>query len=118
MKNYELNHWNELNDAVAEIKKTYGSYKIPGSDSIDQNLILFRGYASSSWKLEATLERYSKAKWTVKSYSKLSLRSCPQIEAFTDYKWRLSKWPDLEKKINDSFDRFFLNPPNRLPDAS
>lgn len=112
MKTYDLNDWTEFNGTIDEIRADYGSYKVPGSESIYQNLILFRGHASSIWKLETTLERYSKAKWTVKIYSRLALRSCPQIEAFTDYKWHLPTWPEVEKKINDNFDNFFLNPPN------
>jgi len=112
MKTYELDNWMQFNSTVNEIREKYGHYKVPGSEILHPNQILYRGQANSDWKLETTLERFSNFEWTIKYYSKLALRSCPQIEAFTNKTWGLPIWPDVEKKLDESFDHFFLNPPN------
>lgn len=51
---------------------------------------LFRGHAKESWKLETTLERYSKKEFSLNDYFETLLAIEPAVASFTSKSWKLS----------------------------
>jgi len=112
MENIELNSWTEFESCINKIQSEYGtheskSYEI--TQPTTKNDILYRGQSDSEWKLKTTLERFSKQKWTLRSYSELLLRCVNQIESFTGTKWNLD-YRKLVKELDENFEEFFQIP--------
>jgi hypothetical protein len=51
---------------------------------------LFRGHAKESWKLETTLERFSKIEYSIEDYFDILLAVEPAVASFTSKPWKLS----------------------------
>jgi hypothetical protein len=70
------------------------------------SIMLFRGQASSKWRLETTLDR-SELSDEVNDHYRTVLRIKPQIEAYTGLKWtdEPTIW-DIEQDIFGGYDRF------------
>ena len=50
---------------------------------------LFRGHAKKSWKLETTLERYSKIKYSMEDYNRILRVIEPAVSSFTSKSWNI-----------------------------
>jgi hypothetical protein len=87
MKTLDLDSWSAFVTAIERLKTEYGLRDVLGSK--ERNVILFRGQAEASWKLETTLERFSTKEWTSADYALLVWNLAPRIESFTDRDWRL-----------------------------
>jgi hypothetical protein len=74
MQTIELESWENYCTATNALQHKYKNTPI-----------LFRGQASSSWRLKTTLERFSKKSWTIKNYCELVIDCITQIESFEDY---------------------------------
>jgi hypothetical protein len=61
--------------------------------------LLFRGHTQESWKLETTLERYTKTEFSITGYYRLLLTVAPTVESLTAKSWNLPH--DLE--IDESY---------------
>lgn len=59
---------------------------------------LFRGHAKESWKLETTLERYSKKEYSIRDYFEILLAVEPAVASFTSKSWNLSLDQFIDEK--------------------
>jgi hypothetical protein len=93
MEGKSVTSWLEFEEKIAEIKKEYAG-AVPA--------VYYRGQSDSEWKLETTLERFSRSSWTVEKYVKLALGCAPEIESFTGQRWDLMD----SAKIEDAIDKY------------
>ncbi|OPY67942.1 MAG: FRG domain protein [Syntrophorhabdus sp. PtaU1.Bin050] len=98
-----VSSWSEFEAKIKEIKETYATSVPP---------ICYRGQADATWKLETTLERYSKSRWTVENYLKLALQCAPEIESFTNQRWYLMKIEQIKEKIREQTDDVIAHIPH------
>lgn len=78
MKTIKVNTWEEFESKVEELYKEHKTKK-QNSESYHSDL-LFRGHGNSEWKLQTTLERYTKENsFNVKSYDQLLKSITPFI---------------------------------------
>ena len=56
---------------------------------------LFRGQGSDQWRLESTLDHWPGGPWSFSEYFRLACVAQPQIETFTNQRWDLKDWPEL-----------------------
>lgn len=83
-----LESWSQFHSTISQIREEYNQ---KNEEIHKSTKIVFRGQTDVKWKLETTLERYSKKKWSVDSYIKLITRCSPEIEATTGRDWGLSR---------------------------
>ena len=108
MEETTLNDWSELKPTIDEIRTKYGYHEFPvGEDKTHRfnNTILFRGQQSASWKLETTLERKTKEKFSVLHYLNLASKSVNELESYMGTKWNIPDFPmlagEIEKKQSE-----------------
>lgn len=89
----------------ADFKNTAASLVATAKD--EGSIVLFRGQASSEWRLETTLERSELSEEVLDHYRTI-LRMKPQVEAFTGLKWSdaPATW-ELEQAVR-GYDQFSL----------
>lgn len=71
----------------------------------------FRGHARSSWKLETTLERYSKDNFTFRNYYQIIMNILPEIRGLSSNKFDVLDW-DSFSKASENFPLY-----NNFPSA-
>ncbi len=116
IKERNLKSWAEFRDTIDEIRNTYGYHEfLIGDDKTykQKNTVLFRGQASAQWKLETTLERWSKKDISLRQYISKTRRIVHQIESYTGTKWDLLDSSSLDENLNNQDELFG---PNSLPD--
>ena len=101
MSTINLRSWSQYAKIISEIRDKYGIIK---EGKGQKSLILFRGQPNDKWKLETTLERYSKDKWTLKSYAELVGRCAPEVESFTGRDFKLPEYWKFSSHIEKEFD--------------
>lgn len=77
--------------------------------------LLFRGQENSEWPLNTTLERANQAYLSFVEYYRRIIKIRPEIESFTDRKWRLPKYIEVLRDVRE-YDAFSLKlTAGRLP---
>jgi hypothetical protein len=66
--------------------------------------LLFRGQASSEWKLETTLERAGRVRMRLGDYYRTISSMKSEVEAFTTNRWNLPSYPDV-MSIFEEYDK-------------
>jgi FRG domain len=99
---------NENEDALeinwADFKKTANSLASKAKE--EGSIMLFRGQASSKWRLETTLDR-SELSDKVADHYRTILRIKPQVEAYTGLKWADEpNWWDIQKDVSGGYEAF------------
>ena len=114
METIKPRSWNGFKRTISEIRKSYESYNIKlGNGEVykKQIKILFRGQADTNWKLNTTLERRTNQKLTILQYSVHADYCVNEIESFTGKTWNVSQFPEFQKEIEETHDRFSIVPP-------
>jgi|WetSurMetagenome_2_1015567.scaffolds.fasta_scaffold01781_3 hypothetical protein len=92
MKEENLLFWDDFEDALRKREAWHAAMKSKGTAYISE--LLYRGQASSKWKLETTLERRVAAPLSLLDYYKLIWSAKSHIGTFTDKTWKI---PSIEK---------------------
>ncbi len=92
--------WDEFRNEIKNIRDRYGVIN-QGTELEQKNHILFRGHASEGWKLETTLERYSKEEFHLAKYLQAATENVEEIEAYTEKSWSLPDFPNIMKEIKE-----------------
>lgn len=61
---------------------------------------LYRGQSKSDWKLEASLDRYTKKNVGVKNYYRAISKAKPVIETLTQKQWEIPNYPDFAQLVD------------------
>jgi len=78
-------------------------------------LPLFRGQENSDWPLHTTLDRTKQRGMLFAEYFRRISKIRPEIESFTDRKWKLPEYPAVQRDANE-YDSFSLQMTSgRLP---
>ncbi len=94
----DLKSWAQFRDTISEIRQKYAQRKV-----------IFRGHSNANWRLETTLERYSKKKWSARSYSKLVRRCSPEVECSTGRDWGLLESSPILSDFEQNFSTIQLS---------
>ncbi len=103
----ELNSWDEYENTITELRKKYGTRTGPDSPeepNIKKSDLLFRGQSDSNWPIETTLERTTKAAYTIIDYLDLIDRCANEIESLTGNTWALKSYPEACREIDNNQD--------------
>jgi hypothetical protein len=102
-KQIDLECWEAFEDLLPTLVVSR-----PGSPSSANDELLFRGQASSDWRLETTLERSRTNINRISQYFYFLSAAKPQLETFTG-----RRWPDLDfieiDVVLSNYDRFELS---------
>lgn len=110
MKTYELDSWDDFRPQVEDIRAEVDSLRL--SSHLRSRTVLFRGHASSKWKLATTLERATKRRISVLRYfADYALHCRNELESFIDKKWSIPDYPDLEAEIRENSSPFDVHLP-------
>jgi len=110
MKEICLTCWDEYQARIEGIKDKYGSHLLANHKV--QHPVLYRGLTDARYTLKTTLERYSSAPWSVKSYEDLVRRCAPQVASYTGKAWDLPTREELEEELRTHDDRSFVHLPS------
>lgn len=99
----ELGSWEKYCTAIDELQHKYDN--IP---------IFYRGQAKSNWRLETTLERFSKKSWTIRNYCELVIDCITQIESFEDYTAGAPEISEIRQELDENFDQVLVHIPNTI----
>ena len=95
MKEIKLHCWE---DFETEVSKIFAELEYKRKETIHHvSPPLFRGHTKESWKLETTLERYSKKEYSMEDYFEILLAIQPAVESFTSKSWELS-WDPIQSR--------------------
>lgn len=103
----ELNSWDEYENTITELRKKYGTRTGPDSPegpTIMRNDLLFRGQSDSNWPIETTLERTTKAAYTITKYLNMINCCASEIESLTGKTWALKSYPEICQEIDNNQD--------------
>lgn len=103
MKQKHLVTLSALENEVDTIKELIASQRSHAYQLLPKPL--FRGNADESWKLETTLERFSKRQYSVLAYNSVMHATACAVESLTERPWKF----DIHPSLNDDF---FSIPPN------
>lgn len=98
MEEIELKTWADFVSQVEDdIRNQAETEELIG----DMPKVLFRGHASSGWKLQTTLERSVPALAGVSEYYRAVYKTKHQLEAFTDRQWSIPKPEALDALLKN-----------------
>ena len=109
MQELTLDSWEEFEDALIELelcRKRLSEIRTPSVSEY-----LYRGQSNSDWKLETTLERFSKNSITLTEYYHFAYAAKAKVETFTEKIWKLPTPPDFDKWIEGESHISFINMP-------
>jgi hypothetical protein len=115
METIRVRSWSGFVNAIKKVRKEYGTYERTlgkGKIFTKDNLILFRGQSNAKWELETTLERKTDERFHVYQYLQTVGRGASEIESFTGADWKITRFDELEKEINDKQDAFLVHLPH------
>jgi hypothetical protein len=107
----------EVNVATwEEFEEELKSLRAPANREETGSLpLLFRGQENSDWPLYTTLDRSKRRGMLFAEYFRRISKIRPEIESFTDRKWRLPEYPAVYRESNE-YDSFSLKlTSGRLP---
>jgi FRG domain len=110
MKVHDLDTWQEFKQAVNKLRSDYERLRTTHSVSLPT----FRGQASSTWRLETTLERAHHPTMKIGDYGALMAKIAPEICTNTNRRFEVPgpiEWEYWLKKIDD--EQYFA--PGSLP---
>lgn len=93
MKTIDIESWEEFSPTVEK--------ELQSLDGPRSRQILFRGHSDSKWNLETTLERRSKAEFTIRSYALRATRYAFELRSLTGHRWDTPSLPELEKELEE-----------------
>ena len=64
---------------------------------------LFRGHSNEEWKLETTLERYSKNAYTLIDYHRIIKIIKPTVESLTSHCWSIPEFDENDKELREDY---------------
>src|SRR5689334_20036633 len=98
-KDIRVNSWAAFEQAIAE---DYQLRRENSRSHLNVSEVLFRGHANADWPLQTTLERFTGATITVKSYLSLLRRIQPYVQSLTNKSWPVPEnWEGPEDYINN-----------------
>ncbi len=95
MEQFDADTWDEVTEKFNTIAEKYGEHAV--GDYRIKIPILYRGQARACWRLETTLERYHKKKYSADLYSRLTMGCAPEIESYSGQRWDLPKDHGIDK---------------------
>lgn len=107
MKTIELKNWDDFASVVADVRSQYGSRVVEdgnGNSISLENDIVFRGHADANWRLETTLERTTRERYSVQHYLQRSDSVVNEIESLTGSDWKLPDFPAICDEIRNCSD--------------
>jgi hypothetical protein len=99
METIYVDTWEEFESKLDSIYKSYPYNK--------KDSFLFRGHASSCWKLETTLERKCRKNISLLEYCRFILIVKPKIESLTGKEWNI-QFEDVEKFHRDKINNYYM----------
>jgi hypothetical protein len=106
MKTIELESWETYCSEIDKLQHKYESFPV-----------LFRGQANSSWPLRTTLERFSKASWTIRKYCDLVLDCLPEVGSPDDCIAGIPSLLDIRRELDEldkNMSRVLAHIPNSI----
>ncbi len=103
MKTIKVRSWSGFVKKIKQVRDKYGTYRteLDNGKVYENNVrILFRGQEDCSWALSTTLERKSNDSFDVLKYFTYVLQGVSEIESFTNKKWNIPNYPELEQMVN------------------
>ena len=97
MNTVELNIFADFERQAAALREELIRKK--GAAAFRLSPLLFRGHAKASWRLETTLERYTRRVYSTRDYYRAMEGIRPAVESFTQRQWDLPH----EYSIDESF---------------
>ena len=97
MQTTDVASWDEFVAEIERLKERYGTNRILGVDT--KNIILYRGQARVSRRLQTTLERHSSRDWTDLQYIERAVDLAPEFESLTGKHWNLPTRECLRKQV-------------------
>lgn len=87
-KEIDVPSWEEFEQKLHELQPSGSGHRPP---------LLFRGQSDSTWPLDTSLERYGMRDYSYMEYFSLMSRVRPQIETFTNKKWEMPDFEEVQK---------------------
>ncbi|MGV3604766.1 MAG: FRG domain-containing protein [Planctomycetaceae bacterium] len=109
MEEINLNSWSEFSKAIATLEERYTRPRPnrDGNDVPTKPDILFRGQASSEWKLQTTLERTDSVnKYSVRHYMAKVYSVTHEVESLTAKRWGIESYLEVVQEIDNNKDFF------------
>jgi len=107
MKTIELPTWDHFATTIAEIRAQYGSRVVEdgnGNSMPLENDIVFRGHADARWRLETTLERTTRERYSVQQYLERADSVVNEIESITGTDCKMPDFPAIREEIQNCSD--------------
>ena len=92
MEEIEVSEWEEFEAQLADIRRRHTSRFFS---------LLFRGHASSDWKLDTTLDRSHHESMKFDDYYRITSGFHPEVETLTGNTWVIPQYPDLVALVKD-----------------
>lgn len=96
----DLNSWEEFEQHIEELARKRSERICQTGYHISE--YLFRGQSDNEFKLITTLERYTNRLLTLKDYYKIIHATKPQIETYTDTRWRIPSLSNYVARLEKS----------------
>ncbi len=115
MEEINLTSWSEFPTTIAKVEKEYTRtcQTSDGNEVSTKPDILFRGQASSEWKLQTTLERTDSVnKYSVRQYMAKVYSVTHEVESLTAKRWGVESFPEVVQELDENKDFFKPYLPN------
>jgi len=107
MKTIDLSNWGDFEAAIDDVRTQYGFRVLQdgnGNSISLENDIVFRGHADATWRLETTLERITRERYSVQQYLQRADSVVNEIESITKANWKMPNFPAIREEIKNCSD--------------
>lgn len=100
MQNIDVSSWEQFEERLRGLQEE--RLQRQSTTALHVSPFLFRGHGNHTWRLATTLERYGRARLSLRQYYRLISIVRPQIETFSGVTWNVLEYPEYQQWLEQN----------------